>query len=116
VAVVGPSLKVLDADLAFEVRGPARSSKEARKQQQKYAAAKEARSLLGESCGTPQPAMHACVRACPASSPALCAVLLSMPRKLDQFTFPSLHFCLPAPSLPAPHNCRAEPASGTGAG
>ncbi|EFN59785.1 hypothetical protein CHLNCDRAFT_56574 [Chlorella variabilis] len=49
VAVVGPGLKVLDADLAFEVRGPARSSKEARKQQQKYAAAKEARSMLGLS-------------------------------------------------------------------
>ena len=59
VAVVGPTLKVLDADLAFEVRGPARSSKEARKQQQKYAAAKEARSLLGESCGKAHPAMYA---------------------------------------------------------
>ncbi|KAL4450201.1 hypothetical protein ABPG77_010870 [Micractinium sp. CCAP 211/92] len=49
VAVVGPALKVLDADLAFEVRGPARSAKEARKQAQKYAAAKEARSMLGLS-------------------------------------------------------------------
>ncbi|KAI3429707.1 hypothetical protein D9Q98_005792 [Chlorella vulgaris] len=49
VAVAGPPLKVLDADLAFEVRGPARSAKEARKQQQKYAAAKEARSMLGLS-------------------------------------------------------------------
>jgi hypothetical protein len=49
VAVVGPGLKVLDADLGFEVRGPARSAKEARKQQQKYAAAKEARSMLGLS-------------------------------------------------------------------
>ncbi|PSC68967.1 hypothetical protein C2E20_7463 [Micractinium conductrix] len=49
VAVVGPALKVLDADLAFEVRGPARTAKEARKQQQKYAAAKEARSMLGLS-------------------------------------------------------------------
>lgn len=33
---------------AWQVRGPARSSKEARKQQAKYAAAKEARSMLGE--------------------------------------------------------------------
>lgn len=49
VAVVGPALKVLDADLAFEVCGPARTAKEARKQQQKYLAAKEARSMLGLS-------------------------------------------------------------------
>ncbi|KAL4421597.1 hypothetical protein ABPG75_010888 [Micractinium tetrahymenae] len=49
VAVVGPALRVLDADLAFEVRGPARTAKEARKQAQKYAAAKEARSMLGLS-------------------------------------------------------------------
>eukprot|EP00887_Chlorella_sp_A99_P003983 scaffold11.g3983.t1 len=49
VALVGPALAVLDADLAFEVRGPARSTKEAKKQQHKYAAAKEARSLLGLS-------------------------------------------------------------------
>lgn len=36
-----------------QVRGPARSAKEARKQQQKYAAAKEARSMLGgwHACG-----------------------------------------------------------------
>jgi len=31
----------------LQVRGPARTAKEARKQQQKYAAAKEARSMLG---------------------------------------------------------------------
>jgi len=46
VAVVGPALDVLDADLGFEVRGPAKSSREARKQQALYSAAKEARGLL----------------------------------------------------------------------
>lgn len=49
VALVGPSLGVLDADLAFEVRGPATSAKEAKRQQAKYAAAKQARGLLGLS-------------------------------------------------------------------
>lgn len=49
VGVVGPSLDVLDADIGFEVRGPAKSAKEARKQQKLYAAAKEARGLLGLS-------------------------------------------------------------------
>ena len=49
VGVVGPSLGVMDADIGFEVRGPARSAKEARKQQALYAAAKEARNLLGLS-------------------------------------------------------------------
>lgn len=49
VAVVGPALAVLDADLSFEVRGPAKSTKDAKKQQHMYAAAKEARSLLGLS-------------------------------------------------------------------
>jgi hypothetical protein len=48
VAIVGPALSVLDADLAFEVCGPAKTSREARTQQQKYAAAKDARSMLGE--------------------------------------------------------------------
>jgi hypothetical protein len=51
VALVSPALAVLDADLAFEVRGPAVSAREARKQQAKYAAAKEARGLLGEGGG-----------------------------------------------------------------
>ncbi len=50
VALVAAPLSVLDADLSFEVRGPAKSAAEARKQQQKYAAAKEARRLLGEAC------------------------------------------------------------------
>jgi hypothetical protein len=49
VGVVGPALAVLDADLGFEVRGPARSAKDARHQQALYAAAKEARNLLGLS-------------------------------------------------------------------
>jgi hypothetical protein len=49
VALVGPALAVLDADLGFEVRGPARSAREARQQQARYAAAKEARGLLGLS-------------------------------------------------------------------
>lgn len=49
VGVVGPALAVLDADLGFEVRGPAKSAKDARKQQALYAAAKEARNLLGLS-------------------------------------------------------------------
>lgn len=49
VGVVGPALAVLDADLGFEVRGPAKSAKEARQQQALYGAAKEARSLLGLS-------------------------------------------------------------------
>ena len=49
VGVVGPALTVLDADIGFEVRGPARSAKEARQQQALYAAAKEARNLLGLS-------------------------------------------------------------------
>ncbi|GAB4822561.1 hypothetical protein N2152v2_009607 [Parachlorella kessleri] len=49
VALVAAPLSVLDADLSFEVRGPAKSAAEARKQQQKYAAAKEARRLLGLS-------------------------------------------------------------------
>lgn len=49
VALVGPALGVLDSDLAFEVRGPATSAKGAKKQQSQYAAAKEARSLLGLS-------------------------------------------------------------------
>ncbi|KAH7615566.1 hypothetical protein Ndes2526B_g09687 [Nannochloris sp. 'desiccata'] len=49
VGVVGPALDVLDADLGFEVRGPARSAKDARHQQALYAAAKEARNLLGLS-------------------------------------------------------------------
>ena len=97
VAVVGPSLKVLDADLAFEVRGPARSSKEARKQQQKYAAAKEARSLLGESCGTPQPAMHACVHALrvpPLSMPCCYPCHASLTNSLFRR---SIFACLPPP-------------------
>lgn len=47
VALVGTPLSVLDADLSFEVRGPAKSAAEAKKQQLKYAAAKEARRLLG---------------------------------------------------------------------
>lgn len=47
VALVGVPLSVLDADLSFEVKGPAKSAAEAKKQQQKYAAAKEARRLLG---------------------------------------------------------------------
>ncbi len=51
VALVATPLSVLDADLAFEVRGPAKSAAEAKKQQQKYSAAKEARRLLG-GCGT----------------------------------------------------------------
>ena len=59
VALVAAPLSVLDADLSFEVRGPAKSAAEARKQQQKYAAAKEARRLLGEAalrCGSWRPA------------------------------------------------------------
>lgn len=44
---MGTPLSVLDADLSFEVRGPAKSAAEAKKQQFKYAAAKEARRLLG---------------------------------------------------------------------
>jgi hypothetical protein len=49
VGVVGPALDVLDADIGFEVRGPARSAKDARRQAAHYAAAKEARKLLGLS-------------------------------------------------------------------
>ncbi|KAL6786087.1 hypothetical protein ACKKBG_A01350 [Auxenochlorella protothecoides x Auxenochlorella symbiontica] len=44
---VGPALATLDADLAFEVRGPARSAREAQRQQRRLAAAREARRLLG---------------------------------------------------------------------
>ena len=40
-------LEPTDTSIGLQVRGPANSSKDARKQQQKYAAAKEARNLLG---------------------------------------------------------------------
>lgn len=49
VIVKGPSLDVMDANIAFEVLGPASTARDARKQQAYYAAAKEARSLLGLS-------------------------------------------------------------------
>lgn len=47
VGLVGPSLAVLDADVGFEIRGPTKSEKEARKQQSRFEASKEARNLLG---------------------------------------------------------------------
>lgn len=47
VGLVGPPLAVLDADIGFEITGPAKSAKEAKKQQAKFEAAKEARTLLG---------------------------------------------------------------------
>lgn len=49
VIVKGPALDVMDANIAFEVLGPANTARDARKQQAYYAAAKEARSLLGLS-------------------------------------------------------------------
>ena len=49
VGLVGPALAVLDVDIGFEVTGPAKSAKEARKQQAKFEAAKEARTMLGLS-------------------------------------------------------------------
>lgn len=49
VGLVGPPLAVLDTDIGFEITGPAKSAKEAKKQQAKFEAAKEARILLGLS-------------------------------------------------------------------
>lgn len=49
VGLVGPSLSVLDVDIGFEITGPEKSEKEARKQQAKFEAAKEARNMLGLS-------------------------------------------------------------------
>ncbi len=46
-ALVGPSLMVLDADVGFEIRGPSKSAKDARKQALRFNAAREARRLLG---------------------------------------------------------------------
>lgn len=49
VGLVGPALSVLDADIGFEITGPEKSEKDARKQQAKFEAAKEARNMLGLS-------------------------------------------------------------------
>lgn len=49
VGLVGPALCVLDVDIGFEITGPEKSEKEARKQQAKFEAAKEARNMLGLS-------------------------------------------------------------------
>lgn len=46
IAVVGPPLSCLDADLAFQASGPA-ASRDARQAAQMNAAAQEARGLLG---------------------------------------------------------------------
>eukprot|EP00890_Picochlorum_soloecismus_P005506 jgi/Picsp_1/5957/NSC_03313-R1_hypothetical protein CHLNCDRAFT_56574 [Chlorella variabilis] len=47
VGLVGPSLSVLDIDVGFEVLGPSKSEKDAKKQQHLFEAAREARNLLG---------------------------------------------------------------------
>ena len=47
VGLVGPSLSVLDVDVGFEVLGPSKSEKDAKKQQHLFEAAREARNLLG---------------------------------------------------------------------
>jgi len=47
VGLVGPSLAVLDIDVGFEVLGPSKSEKDAKKQQHLFEAAREARTLLG---------------------------------------------------------------------
>ena len=49
VGLVGPALSVLDVDIGFEITGPEKSEKAARKQQAKFEASKEARNMLGLS-------------------------------------------------------------------
>ena len=47
IAVVGPALSALDADLAFQDRQTATKAKDARKNAAHFAAAQEARNMLG---------------------------------------------------------------------
>jgi hypothetical protein len=60
VGAVGPAVATLDADLGFEVRGPAKSAGEARRQAALYAAARQARALLGLSLGQAQVLAELC--------------------------------------------------------
>lgn len=77
---------------AAQVRGPARTAKDARKQAQKYAAAKEARSMLGEAGQQAEGLSAGCYAVLPSVGTACAAALLPHPLCCHCTTLPC--FCM----------------------